>query len=130
MRTQTLHRRLFTLLFALVCSAGATPPRVDSLESRYERCIATPGGKRYESAVGAAFWGDAAFMQTCVPPGSPLAQPFDIFIAIGADGAMTDLTFEPETDAARCIKARVKERHFEPPPVPGCVIKIELKFTE
>jgi hypothetical protein len=76
-----------------------------------------------------AFWGDASFMQECVPPNTPIADPLIIYFAVKRDGSMGEFVSNPETAVANCIAKNVKNRHFPKPPN-EFVVRIDLNFTK
>lgn len=87
-----------------------------AMDQRYRSSIETPEGQTYEPIAVAAFWGDAAFMQTCAPPGGPAPQPFTIYFEVLQTGQLGLVVFNPETDVARCIGGAVAGRTFPSPP--------------
>jgi hypothetical protein len=51
----------------------------------------------YRGVALQTFWGDAAFMRACAPPGTPVAAPFDIYFEIQTNGRIGRILFAPET---------------------------------
>jgi hypothetical protein len=47
----------------------------DDLESRNKRATSTAEGRDYEQKAVATFWGDAAFMRSCVAADAPIQEP-------------------------------------------------------
>lgn len=98
-----------------------------AMDQRYRSSIETPEGQTYEPIAVAAFWGDAAFMQACAPPGGPAPQPFTIYFEVLQTGQLGLVVFNPETEVARCIGSAVAGRGFPSPP--GTFVgKIDMTF--
>jgi len=114
-------------LAAAVAIAG---PQVEGLKDRHDRCIESAEGRRYEQRAVERFWGDAAFMSECAPPGSPIPERLTIFFEVRSDGAMGELSIRPQTETAMCIRKHVLGRRFDPPPSNAFVVRIDLKFNE
>ncbi len=84
----------------------------------------------YEMVAVQAFWGDAAFMQQCVPQGTlPLPSPMKIYVEISADGHMGNAHFFPNSKTAECVRMFTAGRVFPKPPEPY-VVEIELQFKQ
>lgn len=82
----------------------------------------------YEMGAVQAFWGDATFMQQCVPQGTfPLPAPFKIYVEILADGSMGRTFSVPMSKTAECVHRFTAGRIFPKPPEPY-VLAIELSF--
>lgn len=99
-----------------------------AMEERVRTSMETPEGQSYEATAVAAFWGDAAFLQACAPPGGPAPQPFTIYFEVLRNGQLGLVVFHPETDVARCIGNAVLGRTFPPPPGDAYVAKISMTF--
>lgn len=100
---------------------------IAELEARAEKDAGSQAGSAYQMQATQAFWGNAAFMKECVPPGSQNVDSFSIFLEIKADGQMGQLDFKPTTAVAQCIASKVKGRQFPAPPYPY-VLRIDLRF--
>jgi hypothetical protein len=82
----------------------------------------------YESQALPIFWGDAAFMRTCVPVNAPLPKPFSMYVIISNSGATVDQAAEPLTPVAQCIFKNTKSRRY-PAPKEEYVFKINMEFN-
>jgi hypothetical protein len=99
------------------------------LDARNRQCVASAEGRQYELEATRTFWGDASFMQECVPPGTPAPGPLTIYIQVRPDGSMGSVVITPDTPLAACIKKATVNRRFSPPPG-ECVVKVSLNFTQ
>jgi hypothetical protein len=115
---------LFALLFSM---ASVNAMTLTELEARAAKDAASQAGSAYQMQATQAFWGNAAFMKECAPPGSQNVEPFSIFLEIKADGQMGQLDFKPTTAVAQCIASKVKGKLFPAPPYPY-VLRIDLRF--
>jgi hypothetical protein len=93
----------------------ALETKEDLIKMHYD-FIATIAGKSYEMIAVSTFWGDASFMQTCVPQDAPLPESFDILYKVKSNGSVSDIYLFPETEIGKCIKQHVKTREFNNPP--------------
>lgn len=59
--------------------------------------------QNYEREAISAFWGNAAFMRECVPPGSPIAKALTIYLIITTDGEIKKALITPNNTVAQCI---------------------------
>lgn len=98
------------------------------LEEKHQQSIASEDGKAFEIKAVQAFWGDAAFMQECVPPDADSPEPLVIYFVVTPDGFLGELVISPQNDVARCISEAVSHRQFPNPPHEW-VGKIALSFT-
>jgi hypothetical protein len=126
-RNFLLNSVLLLLLLTVIPCSAKTPLSV--LVERRNHDLKTPEGKAYEMTAVSAFWGDAKFMRTCSPVGSPIPEPHSIFVEIMPNGKMGELVITPNTPFATCIMRNVQNREFPKPPG-NFVLNIELKVTE
>ena len=98
------------------------------LEEKHQQSIASEDGKAFEMKAVQAFWGNAAFMQKCVPPDADSPEPLVIYFEVTPDGSLGELVISPKNDVAICISDAVAERRFPNPPHEW-IGKIELSFT-
>ncbi len=120
--------RVFLISLFLVSSA-AHASNITELEKRNIADVERPNGKNIEMEVVKNFWGDAKFMMQCVPPGSPIHEPFTIYIEILKTGKIGQLAFTLDTKATKCIESFVRKKQFIKPENPF-VAKIKLSFKE
>lgn len=99
------------------------------LEEKHQQSIASEDGKAFEMNAVQAFWGDAAFMQKCVPPDVDSPEPLVIYFEVTPDGSLGELVISPQNDVATCISEAVSERRFPNPPHEW-IGKIVLSFTD
>ena len=108
---------------SIACAGGGRP----LAESHPVQCVALPGGQEYETVATQAFWGDASFMETCVPRNSPLQESLRIRILARSDGSIADLEITPDTTVAQCVRKATVSRTLPRPPR-ACVVQINLRF--
>jgi hypothetical protein len=116
-----------------LCVIGAvacvTPPAPWTVaEARSTAGAFASQDPEYRRAAVQAFWGDAAFMRECAPPGAPLAQAFDIYFEVQSSGARGRILVDPVTEVAQCVQRNTVARMF-PKPDSSFVVHIALKFN-
>lgn len=114
---------VFIFLFVIFGVASAT-----ILEERNKIDTQTSKGKAYEIDAIKAFWGNAAFMRECAPPGTPVAEHLKILFVVKRDGTLGEIVIAPETKVGSCIRKHVAKRKF-PIPKKEFVVRIYLQFT-
>lgn len=116
------------LLSLVLFTSCSTASNLVKLEEKHQKSIGSERGKAFEMKAVGAFWGNAAFMQECVPADAVSLAPIVIYFEVVPDGSLGELVVSPEDDVARCISDAVSKRRFPAPPHEWWG-KIELSFT-
>ena len=120
----------YAISAVLISSAFiANASDIDAMEARHQASIASNEGKTYEMKAAQAFFGDAAFMRECAPPGVTTPETVTIYFEVMPAGKMGELLILPEGKVSKCISGHVRDRAFPSPPE-TYVGKIELTFKE
>lgn len=119
-------RFIVLVLFVTTTYASSV---VDELEERNKVAVASPEGEKYEMNAVMAFWASPHFMMQCLPPGSPIHDPFSVFFEVMENGGMGALVFTETDHVTECITKNVISRIF-PIPAKPFVVRIDLSFTE
>jgi hypothetical protein len=116
----------FALLTSVRC-ALAEPKSQEQLEAAAEAGLKIDAA--YEMKAMPAYFGDGAFMAKCAPPGSPVSDPFTIYISVSSVGRIEDQVAYPASAVARCMINASSGRSL-PAPKAALVVKLEMRFTE
>jgi hypothetical protein len=109
----------------LLSPASAANPTAKEMAERAKESLARD--RTYEMKSVEAFWGDASFMQQCVPSDGATPASFVIYFEVLPDGTLGSTVFDPLTPEARCIKGHTAHRTFPRPPG-AYVTRIEMSF--
>jgi hypothetical protein len=135
-RVRTISRkwRYLILPFALtclaVCSVAADKKQFSDAIAAVDANLKTPEGKRYDEQLGKEFgpkFGPA--LKECKqssPSGSK--SPFDIFLKLTVDGAVSEGLVHPETPFAVCARAALLKGKFSRPPRGEYWVNIHLEL--
>jgi len=123
------------VLLAGVLAAGAPAeePRHTSPSLAREAAEAnakTPAGRRYESALESSLdsWLRKSLERCVKGITREQAVPFDAFVRVGASGEAEEVTFDPETDVARCAEPDFRDAKYPSPPQPSWWIKVAVQL--
>jgi len=90
-----------------------------------------PGGAAYNASLPARLFGpDAEVVHGCLgameeaPP-----APFDLYVAVDAEGALSDVWALPPTRVARCLADALRGGHAPSPPFAPFHGRVALNFT-
>jgi len=117
------------LLLCLLTTIAHASDKLQELESRNKIDISKAGGNDYEIQAVQTFWGEPHFMMQCLPPDSPIHEPFTIYFEVLRNGNMGDIVFTTTTDVTDCMARKVKNKSF-PVPSSSFVVKINMEFVE
>jgi hypothetical protein len=115
----------YLMALMLLSPAASANPTVKEMAARAKESLARDS--TYEMKSVKAFWGDASFMQQCVPSDGPVPASFVIYFEVLPDGTLGSTVFDPLTPEAKCIKEHTAHRTFPKPPG-AYVTEIEMSF--
>ena len=101
---------------------------VAAAESAARATAATPEGKKYEDAVGAAFGREQGkSIQSCASEVSrPDLSDFQVFVRVSAAGQVEQALVKPSTNLAVCLQGKLKGWKVPAPPQADSWVGIQV----
>ena len=88
-----------------------------------------PGGEPYSKALPGALLGPhTETLRGCLHKSAPPLAPFDIYVAVEADGAVAEVTAVPPTRVARCFSDELRAAHAPAPPFAPFHAQVSMRF--
>jgi len=124
-----LRLAVITLLLFATLDVSVAAPDIQVMERRAQESRAR--NSEYEKVAVTAFWtNDVTFMSECAPNDQPPAEPFVIYFEVLPGGDLGDIAIYPPSGPAQCLRRKVSNRKFPPPPGGAYVTKIDVRFKQ
>jgi hypothetical protein len=118
--------------------AGFTPEQVDGYlhglrvwSEQVSVDHARPGGEAYGATLGQQILSaHVESVRTCLGAnGGGKISPFNLFVAIGSDGTVAEVTPVPPTRVARCLGAEIRDTRAPVPPFGPFHGQVAMRFA-
>jgi L-ascorbate metabolism protein UlaG (beta-lactamase superfamily) len=111
------------------------PAELDAFEKLLREAnanVQTPAGKTYfEGFFAQLFSRFGTGISECMQEtGLTEAPSFDMVLALGEDGAVTEASLRPEMPFTTCVLALAKKDPFPPPPAAGFRVPVAIRFKK